>query len=460
MALMASISGFRGLIGVDINPLTILNFTEAFIDSIKLKNRKICVGRDSRKSGFFIRDVVNSTLVALGIEAVDIGIAPTPSTLHATRTLKCDGGIVITASHNPIMYNALKLCRPDGTFLSENAVNKIINRSNNILRKIKWAPYDSLGYIFSNEDYYKNYVDDILTHFDVDVIKNKKLTVAYDPVGGAATKVDSYFFEKLGCKTIPVNSEITGNFPRNPEPTPQNLQKLAETVRNNKADLGFAQDPDADRLSIVSSNGVPIGEEFTLVLAGEGFLRKKKTDIVCNLSTSMLIDDLAKKFSVSVHRTRIGEAFVTEKMLKIGVEYGGEGNGGVIIPSVNPCRDSFVGMAQILELISKTGKSIEEIISEYPDYKMIKDKITLKNNIHDRKKFYKDLYEKIKDEFSGWEINLIDGVKVIGDKEWLHIRLSNTEPQVRLVAESLTEKKSNLLIGIGKKILSDIIDLD
>ena len=458
MALMASISGFRGLIGTDINPSSVLNFTEAFINTIKIKNKRICIGRDSRKSGVFIKEVVNSTLLSLGIDVVDIGIAPTPTTLYATRNMKCDGGIIITASHNPLMWNALKLCGPDGIFLSEESINQILERSNNLSRKINWSLYNSLGDIDSKFDYYKTYIDNILQYFNIEAIKNKHLTVAFDPVGGAATEVDKYFFEKLGCKMLPVNAEITGEFPRNPEPTPQNLQKLSEVVKMSNADIGFAQDPDADRLSIVTNKGNPISEEYTIILAGEGFLRKKKTDIACNLSTSMLIEELAKRFSVSVHRTKIGEAFVTEEILKNGLEYGGEGNGGVIIPSINPCRDSFVGMAQILELISETGKSVDKIIKDYPEYKMIKEKYKLNDQVQSKEEFYKKLYKKIKDKFDNYEINLIDGVKINNENEWLHIRLSNTEPQVRLVAESLSEERCNSLIDIGKNILNEIMN--
>ena len=459
MALMSSISGFRGLVGEDINALSVLNYTEAFVNSLTVENKRICIGRDTRKSGIFIKDAVISTIIALGYEAVDIGIAPTPTTLHATRKLNSDGGIIITASHNPPMWNALKLSNPDGLFLDEKSINLIVERSKNILREINWATYDAIGNIQEKYDYYKNYIDDILTNFNIEAIRKMGFKIAYDPVGGAATIADRYFFERLGCKTIPVNAEITGDFPRNPEPTPQNLKLLSEVVKNSHANLGFAQDPDADRLSVITGNGVPVGEEFTIVLAGEGFLRKKKTDIACNLSTSLLIEDLARKFSVSVHRTKIGEAFVTEKILKEGLEYGGEGNGGVIIPSINPCRDSFVGMAQILELLAETGKTIEEIVNTYPAYKMIKDKIDLKGKVNDKDHFYDKILRKIKYDLPNFEINTIDGVKIIGDKQWLHLRLSNTEPQIRIVAESLSEKHSRSLIDIGKKVLSDIIDL-
>ncbi len=453
---MISISGIRGIVGEDLNPLSVMNFTDAFISSIDIKNKKIAVARDSRKSGKMIKSAVTSVLTGLGLNVLDLGIAPTPTSLYATRNLQCDGGIIITASHNPIEWNALKLSNNRGLFLDGNTIERIKKRARDNSRTIEWVDVNNLGKIEDKKSYPEKYIDDILEHFNVEAIRAAGFKIVYDPVGGAASILDRYFFERLNCNAIPINDSITGDFPRAPEPTPRNLRDLSEEVKKHNADIGFAQDPDADRLVVVEDGGEVLSEEFTLVLAGESFLRKQKTDITCNLSTTMLIDYLAEKYGVSVSRTRIGEAFVTEELLKKGLGFGGEGNGGVIVPSINPARDSFVGMSLILELLATTGQRLSDIVKEFPSFSMIKDKIILEKPVKDREQFYSLIKDKLLKYFNNYNIITIDGIKLERKDEWIHVRLSNTEPQIRIVVETKDEVRSAELLKMIKDILENI----
>ncbi len=453
---MISISGIRGIVGEDLNPLSVMNFTDAFISSIDIKNKKIAVARDSRKSGKMIKSAVTSVLTGLGLNVLDLGIAPTPTSLYATRNLQCDGGIIITASHNPIEWNALKLSNNRGLFLDGNTIERIKKRARDNSRTIEWVDVNNLGKIEDKKSYPEKYIDDILEHFNVEAIRAAGFKIVYDPVGGAASILDRYFFERLNCNAIPINDSITGDFPRDPEPTPRNLRDLSEKVKKHNADIGFAQDPDADRLVVVEDGGEVLSEEFTLVLAGESYLRKQKTDIACNLSTTMLIDYLAEKYGVSVSRTRIGEAFVTEELLKKGLGFGGEGNGGVIVPSINPARDSFVGMSLILELLATTGQRLSDIVKEFPSFSMIKDKIILEKPVRDREQFYSLIKDKLLKYFNNYNIITIDGIKLERKDEWIHVRLSNTEPQIRIVVETEDEVRSAELLKMIKDILENI----
>ncbi len=453
MALMVSISGIRGIVGKDINPLSLLNYTEAYINELNTNNRKILIGRDTRISGKSIKELVSSVITNLGFDIIDIGIAPTPTTLFAIRDLNCGGGIVITASHNPIIWNALKLCNNKGLFLSNNNIINIKKRAENINRSIQWVDVNNLGKIENRDDYGNIYIDKILSSFDTNKIKACNFKVVYDPVGGAASYLDRYFFESLNCKTIPINDRVTGYFPREPEPTPKNLTDLSRAVKKSNADVGFAQDPDADRLVIAQEDGKILSEEYTLLLSGDAYLRKNKTNIVCNLSTSMLMDKLAEKYGVSVIRTKIGEAYVTEKLLETNSGFGGEGNGGVIVPSINPARDSFVGMALILELMATTGKKISELVKSFPSYSMIKDKIKIKEDVSNKDNFYNDIEKKLLERFKGYDLIRIDGIKLVKNNQWIHVRLSNTEPQLRIVVESENEKQSKEIVSKIKEII-------
>lgn len=455
MPLMVSVSGIRGVVGEDLTPPVLINFIESYINFLGKKQGTILIGRDSRESGKFIERIVEGTVNALGYDVINIGIATTPTVLLMTRKLSCDGGIAVTASHNPSQWNALKFCDEKGLFLKEESIEKIKNRVNNPDRSSgNWGRFDCLGATRFESNAGLVHIDEVLQRIDHVLIKQKKLKVAIDPAGASGSVIDRTFLEKLGCTVIGINETPEPQFPRGPEPVPENISDLCNLVKSHKADIGFAQDPDGDRLAVVAETGAAIGEEYTLVLAGEAYLHRKKTDVACNLSTSMMIDDLARRFGVNVHRTKIGEINVTDKLLKDNLFFGGEGNGGVIVPEINPCRDSVAAMGLILELLATSGKTVTRIIGEFPSYiiKKVKKPVIEKRN----EDLYQNIYEKVKISFSDYIINTIDGIKIYNNSEWFHIRLSNTEPVMRIIAESRTESRTDELIDIFNTMLDQL----
>jgi phosphomannomutase len=450
MSLMVSVSGIRGIVGIDLTPHQIVDWVSSFLYVLGSPPGTIIIGRDTRASGSYIQKIVAGTINALGWNSIDIGIAPTPTVLLATRKLKCDGGIVITASHNPAQWNALKFCDSRGLFLTEETIEKIRECSEDQSQR-RWSKFDEIGESLVNDKAVELHIKEVLSFLKLDLIQKRRFRVAIDPVGASGTVIDRKFLESLGCEVFGIHEEASGLFPREPEPLPQNLSKLCNIVKKVKADIGFAQDPDADRLSVVADGGVPIGEEYTLVLAGESFLRKKKTDIACNLSTSLMVDDLANRHNVKAFRTKIGEIHVTRALIDKGLLYGGEGNGGAIIPQINPCRDSIVAMGLILDLLAEeNSKPLSKIIKEFRSYCMKKDKVTLS----DQKLSYSRILQQARKIFSDHSYVTLDGIKIYNSSEWLHIRSSNTEPIVRIVAESPSNQRTKELIEMGKILLA------
>ena len=450
MPLKISVSGVRGIVGIDLTPPTIVLFVSAFLKTLRKKPGTLLIGRDARKSGSFIQHIVEGTANSLGWNCLLANIVPTPTVLFATRKLGCDGGIVITASHNPAQWNALKFCDGQGLFLRDDQVRKI---EQYLAKKVDfpWKDYRAIGQSSCREDIARMHINEVLSHIDVELIRKKRFKVVVDPCGSAGSSVDRYFLEALGCTVFSINDKITENFPREPEPVPKNLNMLGEEVLRRKAHIGFAQDPDADRLAVVSEMGRPIGEEYTLVLSGESYLRRKKTDIAVNLSTSMMVDDLAARYGCSVYRTKIGEIHVTDTLLQKGIDFGGEGNGGTIIPSINPCRDSLVAMGLILELLAREGRDLSAILLDIPSYSMIKDKISLDRTLPED--FYTKLHGSCMETFTDYQYNELDGIKIYNNEEWLHIRFSNTEPAVRIMCESAKNERSEELLEIGRKLV-------
>jgi phosphomannomutase len=452
MALKISVSGIRGIVGEDLIPSTIVSYVAAFLNVLDRKTGTVLVGRDARESGRLIVALVESTAAALGWDCIQIGIAPTPTILLATRKLGCDGGIAVTASHNPAQWNALKFCDTQGLFLRKNQIDRIEHM---VAGKVSfdWKGFQELGKTSLHEDAVSLHIEQVLQHLDCDKIRRGGFRVVVDPCGSTGAVVDRRFLEALGCSVYGINESISGIFPREPEPVPGNLSLLSNAVRERGAHLGFAQDPDADRLAVVADDGVPIGEEYTLVLAGESFLRRNRTDIAVNQSTSMMVDDLARRYGVRVHRTKIGEINVTESLLNNGLEFGGEGNGGVIVPRVNPCRDSLTAMGLILELLSQEkGRCVSDILKDFTSYCMIKDKI--EHDFGDMQQFYAAIGTGAKASFEQHRFSTMDGIKIYNNEEWLHIRASNTEPAVRIIAESLSRTRAEQLITMGKKLVA------
>jgi phosphomannomutase len=453
MSLMVSVSGVRGVVGEDLTPQTVMDYTRSFVHITGKKRGRYLIGRDTRRSGPAIERVVEGTITSLGYDVVNIGVAPTPTVLFCTRKLGCIGGIVITASHNGPRWNALKFCNNRGLFLDEEGVETLAAAAEDDSSP-PWERSGSIGRISADSSAHGLHIEEVARCIDTKRIQERKFRVAIDPVGSSGTAVDKDFLERLGCTVYGVHDRPQDTFPRAPEPTPENLDELCRLVRSNRADIGFAQDPDGDRLSVVSEEGFAIGEEYTLVLAGESYLRHHKTDIVCNLSTSMMVDDLAGRYSVGVRRTKIGEINVTKGLFEHKASFGGEGNGGVIVTTVNPCRDSLVGMGFILQLLAESGTTVSDMARVMPSYHMKKEKLSL--GLVNREQLYERLREKAKKVFSNYQTSTLDGIKKYNNREWIHLRLSNTEPVLRIIAESGSMKRTNELIANCRSIVASL----
>ena len=457
LALMVSVSGVRGIVGKDLTPPVIVAYTVSFARLLNKQKKKVLIGRDTRESGRVIGRIVEGTLASLGFHTINAGITTTPGVLLATRNLQCAGGVAITASHNPFPWNALKFCNEKGLFLGAEEIDLIdMYARKTAADQSMWSSFDAIGCMSSDHSINVLHANEVIKHLDAALIMGKKFRVAVDPGGGAGSFIDRVFLEKIGCEVfsihgVPEGSTVQKEFPRGTEPVPENLEGLCGLVRDKGADIGFAQDPDGDRLSVVSESGTAIGEEYTIVLAGDAFLSRKKTDIACNLSSSLMVDDLAQRHGVNVHRTKIGEIHVTQALMKTGSLFGGEGNGGVIVPEINPCRDSLVAMGLILELLARTGKSVSQLVQSIPHYVLKKEKVAF--SVGDVDNYLEQICDRAKNIFHNYSINILDGIKIYTISEWLHLRPSNTEPVMRIFAESSNEKRTSELIEMGKSLI-------
>jgi len=430
-------SGLRGIAKDHFTPKLIDKYISAFITT---QNIKSCViGRDGRPSGKQISQWVIDSFHKNGINVENCGLATTPTMQVMTENENYDGGIVITASHNPSEYNGLKFLQTDGTFLSPDQCEELFKA---VDQNVSIDTPDSLGLVSDYSTANEEHIDKVLAAkcIDAENIRKKKFKVVVDCVNGAGSFILPMLCEQLGCEVITMNCNGDGNFTRIPEPLAENLNELEQKVINTGADIGFATDPDGDRLSIVSNNGNAIGEEYTLVLALKNYLNYQKTMVVTNLSTSMMLESIANE----IIRTRIGEAHVVQKMNELNIPIGGEGNGGVILEEVHLGRDSLVAISMILSLLSSSGKSISDEISNIPQYIMIKDKIRVDDKID---------FDSLETIFDCNEINKIDGIKFIWLNKWIHIRKSNTEPIIRIFAEAKTQEEVDELINTLKNYL-------
>ena len=435
--LIRSASGLRGIAKDHFTPELIDKYISAFITT---QNIKSCViGRDGRPSGKQISQWVIDSFHKNGINVENCGLATTPTMQVMTENENYDGGIVITASHNPSEYNGLKFLQADGTFLSPDQCEELFKA---VDQNVSIDTPDSLGLVSDYSTANEEHIDKVLAAkcIDAENIRKKKFKVVVDCVNGAGSFILPMLCEQLGCEVITMNCNGDGNFTRVPEPLAENLNELEQEVINTGADIGFATDPDGDRLSIVSNNGNAIGEEYTLVLAVKNYLNYQKTMVVTNLSTSMMLESIANE----IIRTRIGEAHVVQKMNELNIPIGGEGNGGVILEEVHLGRDSLVAISMILSLLSSSGKSISDEISNIPQYIMIKDKIRVDDKID---------FDSLETIFDCNEINKIDGIKFIWLNKWIHIRKSNTEPIIRIFAEAKTQEEVDELINTLKNYL-------
>ena len=449
MSLIKSISGIRGTIGgksgEGLSPLDIVKFTAAYATFIRSKNidsQTIVVGRDARISGEMVRQLVVGTLIGMGFDVVDIGWATTPTTELAVVMEKASGGIILTASHNPKQWNALKLLNEKGEFLNADEGNEILKIAEE--ETFVFADVEHLGKIRTDDSYTKKHIDNVLSLklVDVDAIRKAGFTVAFDAVNSVGGIVLPELLKALGVKRIiELNAEPTGIFAHNPEPLPEHLTGIAEVVKKGKADVGFVVDPDVDRLAIITEKGEMFGEEYTLVSVADYVLQHTPGNTVSNLSSTRALRDVTEKYGKTYTASAVGEVNVVAQMKATHAVIGGEGNGGIIYPESHYGRDALVGIGLFLTQLAKSGKTTSELRTQYPSYFMAKHRIELTPDTD-----IDGLLQAIKTKYIGYPVNDIDGVKIDFPNQWIHFRRSNTEPIIRIYAEAPTKEEAELLI--------------
>ncbi len=444
-SLLFSISGLRGVVGSGLTPEIITEYAAAF--GYFLDRGKIVIGRDTRVSGDMIKHAVLAGLLSSGCEVLDLDVVPTPTINLMVREIGASGGIAITASHNPIEWNALKFINRTGIFLNgQEAEGFVTHLKKREFRRVGW---DEIKKVNTRRDGVEIHIDKVIGS-KICSQNLKKLKIGVDAVNGAGSIAIPRLLEKMKMVVYPVFCTPDGNFPRAPEPVDENLDQLKNLVKEKQLDLAFAVDPDSDRLAIIDDQGKAIGEEKTLVLAAKYVLTKNRGPLVTNLSTTQLMDDIAAKYNVELHRTKVGEANVVNKMKEINAVVGGEGNGGVVLPEVNMTRDALVGIMLIVNLISSEGKRISEICEALPNYVMFKKKIVVKDWKKQRKLIVAQVQKH--EAFLGGRVDETDGLKFLGQRTWLHIRSSQTEPIVRVIAEGEDEARI-------KKLIDEVVKL-
>lgn len=461
MALIKSISGIRGTIGGaagdNLTPQDIVECAAAFGYWViqKTNNPKIVVGRDARISGEIVNSLVVSTLRSLGIDVVDLGLSTTPTVEVAVPMEKAGAGIILTASHNPKQWNALKLLNHKGEFISAADATEflaLIEEGN-----IEYASVEKLGSYRKDDTYIDKHINAILSLplVTIEKVKAKKFKVVVDCVNSTGAISIPPLLEKLGCEVIIINGEVTGNFAHNPEPLPENLRQLSEAVTTNRADLGIAVDPDVDRLAFVSEDGEMFGEEYTLVTVADYILKKtpegKSKNTVSNLSSTRALRDVTEKNGGTYTSAAVGEVNVVNQMKATNAVIGGEGNGGVIYPELHYGRDALAGVALVLSQLAEFGKPISWLRRTYPSYIISKNKIQLTPEID-----LDLIFEKLKEKYKNEELDTIDGLKILFESDWIHLRKSNTEPIIRIYSESASEVTAN---NLARKIQQDIADI-
>ena len=455
MALIKSISGIRGTIGGKTNdnftPLDIVKFTAAFGTLLlqQNNNKKIVVGRDGRISGAMVKNLVIATLNSLGIDVIDLDYSTTPTVEMAVVFEKAAGGIILTASHNPKEWNALKLLNHTGEFIDAEQGAKVLEIA--VKEDFNFVSVDKLGTIIKDESSLQKHIDAVLNYplVDVAAIKKAKFKIVLDAVNSTGAIAVPALLKALGLKDIIVlNEEVNGKFAHNPEPLPEHLTELSAEVVKQNADLGIAVDPDVDRLCFVCEDGSMFGEEYTLVAVADYVLSKRKGNTVSNMSSTRALRDVTEKNGGKYFPSAVGEVNVVTKMKSVNAVIGGEGNGGIIVPDLHYGRDALIGIALFLTHLAETKKSVKQLRNTYPSYFISKNKITLENGIN-----VKDVFTKIKTKYKNNPINTEDGLKIEFDNDWVHLRTSNTEPIIRIYAESNFETTAD---NIAKRLMKDI----
>ncbi|MDY0103588.1 MAG: phosphoglucosamine mutase [Lentimicrobium sp.] len=454
MTLIRSISGIRGTIGGrpgdGLSPLDVVKYTAAYATLIgKPINNTLVIGRDARVSGEMVSHLVAATLCGMGFNVIDLGLSTTPTVELAVTGLKAAGGIILTASHNPWQWNALKLLNNKGEFLDQEAGNKILEIAEK--ESFIFCEVDKIGKITRDDTWIQKHIDLVLQlpYIDVAAIKNARFRVAIDAVNSTGGIAIPMLLRALGVETVlELYCKPNGIFPHNPEPLPEHLVDISNLMKKEKADVGFVVDPDVDRLAIICEDGSMFGEEYTLVAVADYLLGLKKGNTVSNLSSTRALRDITEKAGGTYHSAAVGEVNVVAKMKETNAVIGGEGNGGVILPDLHYGRDALVGIALFLSQLALTGHSCTSLRKTFPEYYISKNKIQLSASM-DVDQILIEVAQKYKEQ----PINTIDGVKIEFGKEWVHLRKSNTEPIIRIYAESSSSEQAN---GVALKIMEDI----
>lgn len=448
MTLIKSISGIRGTIGgpagENLTPRDVVKFTTAYVRLIsdRVANRKpvIVVGRDARLSGELVSDLVEGTLLASGADVINVGLCTTPGTEMAVITKHADGGIIITASHNPRQWNALKLLNADGEFLSAAEGQQVLALSEE--EAFDYPAIDGIGRVLSREEYNDEHIRRVLAlpMVDVEAVRRRHYKVVVDAVNSVGGVVMPKLLRELGCEVVELNCEPTGEFAHNPEPLPEHLREISEVVVREKADLGVVVDPDVDRLAFVSEDGTMFGEEYTLVSVADYILSEHPGNTVSNLSSTRALRDVTKRRGGHYYASAVGEVNVTTKMKEVGAVIGGEGNGGVIYPELHYGRDALVGTALFLTWLTRRGMTLTQLRATYPAYYASKNRIELTPEIDVDK-----VLRKVKACYANENVNDIDGVKIDFENNWVHLRKSNTEPIIRVYTEARSMEEADAL---------------
>ncbi len=454
--MIKSISGIRGTIGgktgENLTPLDVVKFTAAYGSWLlqqSSKNRRVVVGRDGRISGYMVQQLVVSTLIGMGIDVVDAGLSTTPTVEMAVMWEKAAGGIIITASHNPKEWNALKLLNAEGEFISAADGEWILEKA--AREDFTFNPVDKIGSLQFNDTFLQKHIDAIVDYplIDIENIRKKNFKVVVDVVNSTGALFIPPLLRALGIEEITViNEEITGKFAHNPEPLPENLTELSAAVRKHKADLGIAVDPDVDRLCFVCEDGSMFGEEYTLVAVADYVLSKRLGNSVSNMSSTKALKEITLRHGGQYFPSAVGEVNVVQKMKEVKAVIGGEGNGGIIIPDLHYGRDALIGIGLFLSALSTHKNGIRSFRTRYPDYFISKNKIELENGFD-----LKSIFEKIRTKYKNQPVNTEDGLKIEFDSDWVHLRSSNTEPIIRIYAESSFETTAN---NIALRLMQDI----
>jgi len=461
--LMVGVSGVRGIVGKDLTPEVVARWARAFgswalehgkRETGKGKRNFIVVGRDARTSGPAFAAAVTAGLTSVGCDVIDVGLVPTPTVQLAVEHHHAGGGIAITASHNPIEWNALKFVGSDGIFL-DGAEGK---RVAELVARQAGNGNRETGKVTADPSAVERHLDGVLRlpALPVEAIRARRFTVALDAVRGAGGPPMRDLLERLGCRVTGINLETDGRFPRAPEPVPENLGDLAALVRRSGADVGIAVDPDVDRLAIVDETGAAIGEDYTLafairaVLGGKGETGNGKRVVVCNLSTSLVVEDAAREFGADVVRTPVGEVHVARAILRLAAVIGGEGNGGVMYPALHAGRDAPVAAALLLALLARDGRRVSELVAAAPRYVILKGKA--ERGTRNAEQGLDDVYAALRKRFPEGNVDTQDGLRLAWRDRWLHVRPSNTEPIIRLIAEAPTGAAARDLVDEGRRL--------